>query len=712
MFSAQNVYAQQDRLKPAEPKFNYSTIGYGSHFGAPEMLAGECDGAIPIQSGNITNQPLLCGENLLNSTSVTNMCTVDYVSGLDISPNYGNGNEALYSYLPSTSGTMSITVSNTTFTAIFLYEGCPTEGGVCVAGVRSGTPSRSLEIAVEADTQYYLWIDTWPDPASPCVEGGIMNFTGPEPANTEDCFAVFPPYTEDFETAVVPDLPECTSVETVGSGNAWVTTNTTSGDFNGNYLMYSANQNPADAWFYTRAIQLLEGTTYRIAFDYGSGGSSTFPENLGVFYGTENQATEMVNELGVFEEFSSDMTAVQGEINFVAETTGVYYFGFHAYSDADMSSIYLDNIQIEEVVEPGCLYAPGGEFPLNTVFTPGCYGSPETIVFNGWPGEYSTLLLFAGTEYIFSTSVETDFITIARDETLEVMAYGTGAVTFTPTETYTYRFYNHTDENCGLESVDRMRLVQCGEPRPLPEACTDYVVESNFLQDGLFFGGANNQRLAIDIPTGDTAFTANGINMHTIGAAGYFNFKFYLADEQGLPGEMIAERTGNIESSVVTGTNFSLNFYQHEVLFDTPFNFEPNTVYWIEAESDALAWELNTLPGGVGVVDAFLNANTEMVWATTETDNFVFSLICESLSTNDVATREFSFYPNPVKDILHFSMNGEIKNAHVFNVSGQLVKTFATVNSKQINLAGLPAGVYMIQLETSQGKEAVKVIKK
>ncbi|PKP25008.1 MAG: hypothetical protein CVU03_10070, partial [Bacteroidetes bacterium HGW-Bacteroidetes-2] len=146
------------------------------------LLAGECDNAIVITSGAIVNQPLICGSvNLLNSTSVPVFCDDSAVGG-PIPTFYGDGLEATYKYTPATAGPVTITVSNTTWAAIFVYDGCPTEGGSCVVAIRSTTPTRTVNFNAVANTEYLIWIDTWPAPASPCVEGGLLTLSGPEPA--------------------------------------------------------------------------------------------------------------------------------------------------------------------------------------------------------------------------------------------------------------------------------------------------------------------------------------------------------------------------------------------------------------------------------------------------------------------------------------------------------------------------------------------------
>jgi hypothetical protein len=172
-----------------------------------------------------------------------------------------------------------------------------------------------------------------------------------------DCEAVNVPYTQDFSSAVVPGMPECTTVENAGTGNNWHTYSGTDGGFTGTYLRYQwHSSNAANSWFYTQGINMTEGITYTVSYDYGTESAGTFPESLKVAFGTENTSTAMTNVLAVHEDFVTSEQAVTNVVEFTPETTGVYYIGFNAFSDANMFYMYLDNIKVEstEVIAEEC----------------------------------------------------------------------------------------------------------------------------------------------------------------------------------------------------------------------------------------------------------------------------------------------------------------------------------------------------------------------
>jgi len=186
----------------------------------------------------------------------------------------------------------------------------------------------------------------------------VVAFMVKLPGATEDCEAVDVPYYQDFETVIAPEMPECTSIENAGNGNDWETYTGTDGDFNGTYLRYRWNaSNSANAWFYTQGINLTAGTNYKITYDYGTESAGTFPESLKVAYGTSAEHTSMTTVLADHPQIFTAESAVTNEVIFTPDTDGVYYFGFNAYSDANMFYLYVDNIKVELATEE-----PGDEY--------------------------------------------------------------------------------------------------------------------------------------------------------------------------------------------------------------------------------------------------------------------------------------------------------------------------------------------------------------
>ena len=86
--------------------------------------------------------------------------------------------------------------------------------------------------------------------------------------------------------------------------------------------------------------------------------------------------------------------------------------------------------------------------------------------------------------------------------------------------------------------------------------------------------------------------------------------------------------------------------------------------------------------------------------------------ITTTLSADDNSFASFTYYPNPVKDILHLD-NITLTKASIYSVLGQLIdtKTFENSTSNTLDLASLESGIYLIVLENDLEQKTIKVIK-
>ncbi|WP_396153365.1 choice-of-anchor J domain-containing protein, partial [Flavobacterium sp.] len=209
----------------------------------------------------------------------------------------------------------------------------PLAGTTPSANVPSGTTYAYSGLT--ASTTYYSWV------RSNCGSGDVSTWVASASFTTQ-CNPVSVPYSQDFESVTIPALPICTSIENAGTGNNWKTVNSFT-----KCLNYSYNgTNAANAWFYTAGINLTAGTSYRISYNY-TGTGVGFPENLKVAYGVSASSASMTTVLATHTNIVNDnFPGVISTVDFTPSTTGVYYFGFNAFSDADMNQLYVDNISI------------------------------------------------------------------------------------------------------------------------------------------------------------------------------------------------------------------------------------------------------------------------------------------------------------------------------------------------------------------------------
>ena len=230
--------------------------------------------------------------------------------------------------------------------------------------------------SLSPSTQYFVWV------RSNCGAGGYSVWSAADSFYTL-CDAVNVPYTQDFESAVIPALPPCTAAEnlTTATGNIWKTVAAPGSGFISKTLEYPWNgASAADTWFYTQGINMTAGTSYRLKFNYGNN-STTYHESLNVNYGTSPVSSSMNDLIVDYPSFTGGVP-VASSTDFTPATTGVYYIGFHAYSIANQFNLFVDDISVD--VTPSCSEPTGVTASSITAngaqidWTPPTAGSPSS----------------------------------------------------------------------------------------------------------------------------------------------------------------------------------------------------------------------------------------------------------------------------------------------------------------------------------------------
>jgi hypothetical protein len=134
--------------------------------------AGVCAGLGTLTAGNGSPAtPLsLAGSNISLASRTTcgkvNNLTSTNVSSICGSSSYYGGEDEVIVFSPTAGGNSSITLTSTgSWVGMMLYEGCPTNGGTCVASAQSSSGNQSIGCApLVAGRTYYLVVDSYPSP--------------------------------------------------------------------------------------------------------------------------------------------------------------------------------------------------------------------------------------------------------------------------------------------------------------------------------------------------------------------------------------------------------------------------------------------------------------------------------------------------------------------------------------------------------------------
>ncbi len=162
---------------------------------------------------------------------------------------------------------------------------------------------------------------------------------------------------EELEHNLVEEYPEGWTAEdfnTIEYGNqTWQTIKNSSSSINAHsgetalHMMSHFTEDNND-WLYTPSIGMVEGEVYTLKFWYTAKVMSGTVEQIKVHVGNENTAVSMLEtaELWKDENVNEDVWK-QAEITYIAETSGIYYFGFHYYSPQFNFIFILDDIEIQ-----------------------------------------------------------------------------------------------------------------------------------------------------------------------------------------------------------------------------------------------------------------------------------------------------------------------------------------------------------------------------
>jgi len=82
-----------------------------------------------------------------------------------------------------------------------------------------------------------------------------------------------------------------------------------------------------------------------------------------------------------------------------------------------------------------------------------------------------------------------------------------------------------------------------------------------------------------------------------------------------------------------------------------------------------------------------------------------------TVSRVDFDLYSFSYYPNPVNDVLHFSSNATIENVIVSNMLGQQVNANLSSDKTSLDLSNLSNGNYFVKVTIEGVSKTIKVVK-
>ena len=132
-------------------------------------------------------------------------------------------------------------------------------------------------------------------------------------------------------------------------------------------------------------------------------------------------------------------------------------------------------------------------------------------------------------------------------------------------------------------------------------------------------------------------------------------------------------------------------------------------IVWYASAANA-ASGTNPLPSTTALSNTTYYA-TQTVASCTSTASL--SVTITTLANQDFDMSQFSYYPNPVNDILNLSYSQDMNMVKVFNMVGQeLLSKAVNANTAQIDLSSFANGAYFIQVKIGTLMKTVRVVRR
>ena len=200
---------------------------------------------------------------------------------------------------------------------------------------------------------------------------------------------------------------------------------------------------------------------------------------------------------------------------------------------------------------------------------------------------------------------------------------------------------------------------------------------------------------------------------------GYYNIMqdmtlFGTANEWGFQIYFRSDGTGFMQDADFNETEFTYtvgDWTNSEVIVDLD---NAMAELWLDGVMiNAWQWDIAG-PNQLGVIDIYAAADGSddpMCYI----DNVCFQEVIVGIEDPVTTTEKASIrlFPNPVNQFLNIASQAKLVNVQVFNTVGQRVFfTNASGNSMQINTQSLESGLYIVQIQTENGFETQKFMKR
>jgi len=141
---------------------------------------------------------------------------------------------------------------------------------------------------------------------------------------------------------------------------------------------------------------------------------------------------------------------------------------------------------------------------------------------------------------------------------------------------------------------------------------------------------------------------------------------------------------------------------------------DPKTVYIDQGETQfvTLTGSLS-IDSGSYIIGLCYKDSDSYEYISPKDSDFLYLKLIDLPSQNvvsDTSSINIEIYPNPVTSVLNIQTSLVIKQIEVIDLFGRILRKRA--NTSSLNISSLQSGIYVLRIETDQGKKKIKFIKK
>ena len=563
------------------------------------------------------------------------------------------------------------------------------ESGVAPDATGDATSDNPLALTgLTANTTYDVYV------RANCGTNGtsewvMISFTTP-------CVSYSIPYFEGFESGYThaSSVGGCLSQESITGTGTWAANNTLTtynrtprtGDWNA-YVGYNNED-----WLFI-SVDLTADVSYTASVHARQDGATASNSDITISYGASASAAAMTNTIvpatGIV---NGDYQLISGA--FTPTTSGTHVIGIKGYMNGSPWYISIDDISID--LSPDCLMPT--DLAVADVTT-----TTASVSWTANSGE-------SAWEY---QVVESG---VAPDATGDATSDNPLELTLLTANT-TYDVYVRA--NCGTDGTSEWASVSFTTlPAPIvPDYMNDFTTfPGEFWSEG---SGALNVG-----PTGSTSsWMEDGFVSGSTGAA---VINLYALRDSWLISPMFDLSNGtfflNVDAAATEYNTQSTDAIFGADDFVTLMASTDGGSTWVELHR----WDASNNPGytGTGWTEITLDNYTatskfaiygESTTSAEDVDFFVdnFSITSTSLGLEDVNTSSnFTYFPNPVNNVLSIKAQASIDSITVYNMLGQtVVRSTPNTTTTAVDMSGLQTGAYFVQVAINNSIETVRVIK-